>query len=413
MGEFEVLTLGELGADQPSAFATGPFGSPVSAKNFVTKGVPMLRGSNLSDQVGVRLDESDLVFVSEELASRYVRSIVHPGDLVFTCWGTVGQLGLIGSRNCFDRYLVSNKQMKVTVDRNRVVPLFLYYYLSQNSMIELVRGQAIGSSVPVFNLGQLKSLPIRLPQPDVQRSIVEVLGALDDKIAANEQIANATAELLAAAFWALGIEREPLGDAELVRLAEIVDLNPRESLSCKLKVPYLDMKNLPDVSMTVSNWSRRDSVGGARFRNGDTLMARITPCLENGKTGFIDFLPDGEVAVGSTEFIVMRPIEGIPAVLPYFLAKSERFREFAIRHMVGTSGRQRLSASDLRDYPLTRPDEVELRKFADLSTQLMKRVRCCVDESRLLARTRDALLPALMSGKLRVKDVETVDAEGL
>ena len=198
MGEWTSFTLEELGAKQKSAFATGPFGSAVSSKNFVSSGIPMLRGSNLSEDIGTRLDHQDLVFIGDSVATKYDRSIAHPGDLIFTCWGTVGQIGLVESGSSYESYLVSNKQMKMTPDPSICHSLFLYYYLSQRVMVDLVKGQSIGSSVPGFNLGQLKALPVRIPSVAIQRAIAEVLGALDDKIAANERVALAAEGLLEA-----------------------------------------------------------------------------------------------------------------------------------------------------------------------------------------------------------------------
>lgn len=155
----------------------------------------MLRGSNLSDDMGIRLDDSEVVFLSEEVASRFSRSIAWSGDLVFTCWGTVGQIGLIGSESRFPQYLVSNKQMKMTPDSSRAFTLFVYYYLSLPVMVDLVRGEAIGSSVPGFNLGQLKALPVKLPSLAEQRAIAELLEALDDKVAANSRVIAASDRL--------------------------------------------------------------------------------------------------------------------------------------------------------------------------------------------------------------------------
>lgn len=97
-------------------------------------------------------------------------------------------------------------------------------------------------------------------------------------------------------------------------------------------------------------------LGGAKFCNGDTLMARITPCLENGKTAFVDVLKDGEVAFGSTEFIVMRAKKGISdPQFVYYLAISPTFRDVAIKSMVGSSGRQRVQQSVLGELELTIP----------------------------------------------------------
>jgi hypothetical protein len=107
--------------------ATGPFGSAISSKHFLDAGVPVIRGSNLSQDISARLDENGLVFVSQEKAAEFARSAVRRGDLVFTCWGTIDQVGLIDDRAKYGCYIVSNKQMLLTPDSTKADSLFLYY----------------------------------------------------------------------------------------------------------------------------------------------------------------------------------------------------------------------------------------------------------------------------------------------
>jgi type I restriction enzyme S subunit len=104
--EWLEVTVDNVKASTPSALSTGPFGSSISAKFFQEHGVPVIRGSNLSRDVGIRLIEDDLVFVSEEKAVEFHRSVARRGDLVFTCWGTIGQVGLVDDRSQFSEYIV-------------------------------------------------------------------------------------------------------------------------------------------------------------------------------------------------------------------------------------------------------------------------------------------------------------------
>ncbi len=214
--------------------------------------------------------------------------------------------------------------------------------------------------------------------------------------------------MLAAHFSKLEVDVDPDQTSNEVLVRDLVEFNPRLSAPAGTEPVYLDMKNLPEWSMTISAWNRRPARSGARFQNGDTLLARITPCLENGKTGYTDFMQDGEIGVGSTEYIVMRSRPGVPKPFSYFLATSERFRENAIRNMVGSSGRQRVSAADIQDFPLRKPEPAELERFGFLAESLLARIKLSVDESRTLTTLRDTLLPLLMSGRVRVKDVEEI-----
>lgn len=154
----------------------------------------------------------------------------------------------------------------------------------------------------------------------------------------------------------------------------------------------------------------REMGSGMKFLNGDTLVAWITPCLENGKTAFVDFLSHGEVGWGSTEYIVLRPKGAIPTVFAYLLARTEEFRSFAIQQMTGSSGRQRVPADSLSKYLIATPDNDSplFTRFGELVAPMFAQITAAVRQSRTLAGLRDALLPKLISGELRVPDAERV-----
>ena len=160
------------------------------------------------------------------------------------------------------------------------------------------------------------------------------------------------------------------------------------------------------MGQTPDNVLDRPFGSGMRFTNGDTLVARITPCLENGKTAYVDFLQQGQVGWGSTEYIVMRPKQPLPCEFAYCLARSERFREFAIQNMTGTSGRQRVPARALSHLTLPSPPDAIAKEFEQLLQPLIARASETASESRTLATVRDMLLPKLVVGELRVTATE-------
>jgi len=146
---------------------------------------------------------------------------------------------------------------------------------------------------------------------------------------------------------------------------------------------------------------------GMRFRNGDTLLARITPCLENGKTAFVQCLPEGTVGWGSTEFIVMRPKTPVPAEFGYLLARNAAFRDHAIRSMTGTSGRQRAQCDSIAAFKLAAPIGVkEWAAFAHLVVPMFQSIKANAEALVSLVGIRDTLLPKLISGGLRVPAAE-------
>lgn len=198
--EWRKGTVDDVKSSSPNALATGPFGSAISSRFFVNSGIPVIRGSNLSQDVGTRLIDDGLVFLKEDKAREFSRSIARHDDLIFTCWGTIDQVGLIDTRSRYSKYVISNKQMKLTPDPNKADSLFLYYYFSTSATRSMILSQGIGSSVPGFNLGQLRSTPLHLPPLSEQKAIAAILGALDDKIELNRQM-NETLETMARALF--------------------------------------------------------------------------------------------------------------------------------------------------------------------------------------------------------------------
>ena len=314
-------------------------------------------------------------------------------------------------------------------------PRFISYFLRSLDF----SGYSDKAAVPGLNRNHVHEEAVRIPANVVeQRAIAHILGTLDDKIELNRWM-NATLEAMARALfrsWFVdfdpvrakmkgrdtGLPKEVadlfpdrLVDSEvgeipggwpLVPLPELMDVNPSRPLRKGDVAPYLDMANMPTLGHAPDSVARRRFGSGMRFANGDTLLARITPCLENGKTAYVDFLRDDEIGWGSTEYIVMKPRRPLPSEFAYLLARTARFREFAIRNMSGTSGRQRVSASALSGFSMPSPPTAIGVEFGRAAQLLLGRARAAVDERSVLANCRDTLLPRLISGEMRVGDSE-------
>ena len=142
------------------------------------------------------------------------------------------------------------------------------------------------------------------------------------------------------------------GSAE-VKLTEILSFNPITRLPKGTDLPFIDMATLPTSGRVIPGFTLRENRGsGSRFQNGDTLFARITPCLENGKGGMVHDLPDNGLGHGSTEFIVMRAHRKAEEKFVYYVSRLPAFRNFAIQQMTGTSGRQRVAWQCLQNFEI-------------------------------------------------------------
>lgn len=154
-------------------------------------------------------------------------------------------------------------------------------------------------------------------------------------------------------------------------LKDFIDFNPRETLPKGQPAKKVAMEKLRPFCRDIEEFEVAKYSGGTKFRNGDTLLARITPCLENGKTAQVRFLNDGEVGFGSTEYIVLRAKEGVSdSDYIYYLSTSPKFREIAIQSMVGSSGRQRVQQDVLEKAELHIPPLDEQRKIAGVLSAL-------------------------------------------
>jgi type I restriction enzyme S subunit len=281
----------------------------------------------------------------------------------------------------------------------------------------------------------LREMKVGIPKPEEQRAIVEVLVPLDDKIDLNRRL-NATLESMArstfqswfvdfgpvrakavghpveglapdvANLFPASLDHTPFGEVPAgwleMSLPEAFQINPQRSLAKGQLAPYLDMANMPTNSLRAVDVYDREFGSGMRFIEGDTLVARITPCLENGKTAFVDFLGPDKVGWGSTEYIVLRPKPPLPLCYAYFLARTNVFRSFAISNMTGSSGRQRVPNDCFNKFKLVVPTEKIACAFADLAEPLLEKIKANDAQNRTLAALRDSLLPKLLSGEVRL-----------
>ena len=395
---------------------TGPFGSQLHQKDYVIDGVPIITVEHLGEN---RLLHENLPRVSEEDRTRLSKYVLREGDIVFSRVGSVDRRAYVN--NDEDGWLFSGRCLRVRPISDELDSKYLSYYFGLNSFKEYIRAIAVGSTMPSLNTTILSDIEIPLPPFPTQRRIAAILSALDEKIELNRQT-NATLEAIAQAIFKewfvdfnfpgtlVGAGSKPALKRSIPEgwhvgtLTDMIELNPKTSLKKGTIAKYVEMKDLSTGSAAINSFIEREFSSGSKFQQGDTLLARITPCLENGKTGFVDFLEKDEAGWGSTEFIVMR---GKGVVSPYFvycLARQESFREFAIQSMVGSSGRQRVVESILADFPIVIPDELTMAKYHSIAEPIFRKIKGCAYQSGILVQIRDNLLPKLMNGGIDVRE---------
>lgn len=175
MKDWPVVSVEEIADRSQNAMSTGPFGSSIGSRFFRSTGVPVIRGSNLSIDSETRFSDDGLVFLDPDKAAEFSRSTARQGDLIFTCWGTINQVGLLDGTSAHNQYVISNKQMKFTPDRMKASAEYLYYLFSAPALQQEILGGAIGTSIPGFNLTRLRSLRFPLPPFSEQIEIARIL----------------------------------------------------------------------------------------------------------------------------------------------------------------------------------------------------------------------------------------------
>jgi len=156
----------------------------------------------------------------------------------------------------------------------------------------------------------------------------------------------------------------------IMPLSEIVNFNPTYSIKKGTIIPYVEMAAVPENTREIAYFENREFSNGSKFKNGDTLFSRITPCLQNGKTARVSGLKESEIANGSTEFIVMSAKDIDDKDFIYYLALNKEFRNYAEGRMEGTTGRQRVSWQALSEYEFLIPPKVIRQKIAHILSTL-------------------------------------------
>ena len=441
--ESEYVTLvGKPGRGTGGSWPTAPLGqvteltlSSVDKKTKPHEHAVLL--CNYMDVYSNKFIRSDLDFMTATATEREIRRCaLRPGDVVITKdseqYDDIGVPALV-------RDDVGNLVCGYHLAILRPLQESIYgHYLLYALQVENVQHQfhAYANGVTRFGLRKDDILRVEIPLPPLpeQRAIAGVLGAMDDRIDLNRRMSETLEAMARALFKSWFVDFDPvrakaegrdtglpdhiadlfpdrLVDSELgeipegwaaVPLPDLIEINPTRPLRRNAVAPYLDMANMPTKGHAPDKIIDRPFGSGMRFINGDTLVARITPCLENGKTAYVDFLEQGQVGWGSTEYIVLRPKPPLPCEFAYCLARSNRFQEFAIRNMTGTSGRQRVSAKVLARFVLPSPPDTVCSVFRQLIQPLIAQAREAGNEARTLATLRDALLPKLVSGEVRL-----------
>ena len=294
----------------------------------------------------------------------------------------------------YDEGLVSNIYTVFEVkDENELLPEYLMLWFSRPEFDRYARFKSHGSVREIMDWDEMCKVKLPVPSIEKQRSIVKAYNTITDRIELKRKINDNLEAQTQALFDELFLRNE-MPDCTL---SEIANVNPTRTLSKGCIAKCYDMSCLPTRGCVPEDGEMKAYNGGVRFQNGDTLIARITPCLENGKAAYINILNDKEVAFGSTEYIVFSLVDTMPSSFYYFLIRSKKFRTFALQYMNGSSGRQRVSGDELAAFPLTKPSQEALSRFDMVAKPVLEQFKVASLEINRLNALQQLIIASISS----------------
>lgn len=372
---------GNLGDIADIVMGQSPTGESVNTNGL---GVPLLNGPT---EFTIRYPKAVQFSTDPKRFSKV-------NDILFCVRGsTTGRMNWADQDYAIGRGLAAIRH-KQGAEYRYFVKAILDYYL------DTMLASASGSTFPNVSKDQLNDLEISYPPLSEQKAIALVLSSLDDKIDLLHR-QNKTLEAMAETlFHHWFMEDESL---EQITVNDLIEFNPKRTLRKGTEATYLEMAGLSTQSFNATGYYTREFTSGTKFINQDTLLARITPCLENGKAGYVTFLSDNEVGWGSTEYIVMRPKSGIHPLMAYVLCRNQDFKDYAESCMEGSSGRQRVNVDHLKEFTIGKPSDEVIQQFNDYLESIESKLIYNSKQIQTLENLRNTLLPKLMSGEVRVQ----------
>ena len=334
------------------------------------------------------------------------------GDLVICEGGEPGRCAIWKEQ-------IPNMKIQKALHRVRVHDCLDYRYLFYWFLLAGKTGELdqyfTGATIKHMPGQKLKEVVIDKPPLEIQHRIADILSAYDDLIENNQKQIKLLEEAAQRLYkeWFVDLRFPGHENTKIVdgvpegwnwcKLEDAIQLDPKVTSTKERMKQFIPMSALSTSSMVLdeSQFTETTSNSGSKFQNGDTLLARITPCLENGKTAYVSGLKSDEGAVGSTEYIVMRA-KTINSYMVYLLARTDDFRQSAINSMSGSDGRQRVKSDKLKMLDYLHPTSELVEKFENVEEPIFEKIYRLSKQMQQAKQARDLLLPKLMSGEVEV-----------
>lgn len=352
------------------------------------------REKNNDDSLPISgVSKDGLIPPKQQEADTSLYNMFYRGDFIFN--PARMELNSIAYNDKYDKAICSSLYEVFYVHRtDLILPEFLALIVKQDWFTRYCEFLGQGSAREYCRFANISEIEIEFPDIDVQKKTVHCYNVIKRRIELKQQINDNLEATAQAYFDKLFID----GFECTTNLDKIANINPTRNLAKNQIARCFDMSSLPLKGCIPVGGEYKPYNGGMRFINGDTILARITPCLENGKAAYINILDESEVAFGSTEYIVLSPKENVPSSFFYFLARNSTFISYAVAHMNGSSGRQRVSGSDIANYLIKEPSKDELQMFDKYASKVLYEMKVSALEIEKLKELQENIT-ATISGR--------------
>jgi type I restriction enzyme S subunit len=418
---YPLVRIDAIKAPSRYSLVGGPFGSKLVSRDYRPDGVPVIRGVNLASED--RFSCGSFVFVSEKkVRADLFGNLAFPGDIVVTQRGTLGQVGLIPNSSIYRKFVISQSQMKLTVDPRKADPLFVYYALKSPLGQHEIHSRAITAGVPHINLASFQELRLPLPPLTVQRKIASILSAYDDLVANNSRRVVVLEELARRIYreWFVdfrypGAAGVPLVQSELGLIPEgwkvtslgdqysvVVGATPsrkRPDYWSDGSISWINSGQINDLCVIEGT----ELITPAGFAATSTKMMPIGTALVaiTGATlGQVSYLAIS--ACGSQNVCGVYDPQGEAGAYLYFAVR-ESIDDIANRAMGGAQ--QHINRGIVRETLMLLPEPMLLSRFNALAGAMVTEMVNLLVASSQLRRARDLLLPRLISGEIEVDEL--------
>ncbi|EOX4791656.1 restriction endonuclease subunit S [Vibrio alginolyticus] len=427
------FTIDELKASTKGAIAMGPFGSRIKAENFVDSGVPVLKGGNLH---GAYINDSDCDFLTEEKADELKSSVVYEGDIVITHRGTIGQVSIVSDESKYPRYVVSQSQLKISLDKTKVNPYYVNYYLRSRLGQHQLLSFASQVGVPAIAKASTSVKQIRVPCPPltIQGKIVDFIRAIDRKLTNNSSVNQTLEEMAQAIFKSWFVDFEPVkakmnGEQPEGMDAATASLFPEKLVSDTGLPEGWKLSEIGDEVAVVGggtpskknddfwvgghiHWTSPKDLSGVQDKVLLDTASKLTEAgLKKVSSGLLPVdtvllssrAPVGYLALAKVPlavnqgYIAMRCEKALP---PEFVLQWCVHRMDEIKQRASGSTFAEISKKNFKPISVVVPSEDVLNAYQKLVKPLYDAITSNVRQSEQLSNLRDTLLPKLLSGQL-------------